>query len=217
MSCRPLASSSLDEVMPERATGACQQFQEESDMRWLCGVLAASSIALTACAPLHSGAFVDRDISFSSYHTYGWLPESRAADRAQTVGGADMRDRVFGEVERQLSARGLRGPITRRPDLLLRYRAAVTPRLEVSTGGTVNTPLYGDCSFDCFTRVEEYETATLIVDAIDARTRKLVWRGWTRDDLERLAEGDSAGGRVRKAIADMMARFPGGDPARRPS
>lgn len=183
-------------------------------MRRSCAAAVLTWLMCSACAPFHSGAFVDRDVNFSTYRTYTWTAAPPQADDAASASGAalaadtELRDRVMGEVERQLAARGLRGPSQKRPDLLIRYRAAVTPRLQVSTSGAPNAAPYGNCSYDCFTRVDEYETATLVLDVIDARTRKLIWRGWTRDDLKEFADSDQSAERLRKAIDDMMTKFP---------
>ncbi len=107
-----------------------------------------------------------------------------------------------------------RGPQARRPDLLVQYRAVVTPRLQVTATQPVRNadPIaYGSCSFDCADRVTEYEAATLVIDIVDARSRKIVWRGWARDDFDAMADDqDRMARHLQQAVAEMMAKLPAG-------
>jgi hypothetical protein len=68
---------------------------------------------------------------------------------------------------------------------------------------------YGYCSNDCSARIVEYETATLVLDIVDARTKKVLWRGWAQDDLlEVLDNQDRMARRIHTAITQMLAKFP---------
>ena len=176
-------------------------------MRTLTNSLAAGALFVTigCTAGIDSGAFVSRSVDFNRYRTYNWAATPRPQDDPRLQANASFKDHFEGEVEKQLAAKGLEGPQTRRPDLLVRYRAAVTQRTEV-TGVESG---YGYCSFDCVEHTAEYEKATFIIDVVDARTQKIVWRGWASDDLEGiLKDEDRMERRVREAVAQMMAKLP---------
>jgi hypothetical protein len=164
----------------------------------------SSFIAASGCAAaIDSGSFVDHAANFSRYRTYNWTSsESRVEEPFSSH--PEFPDRFEGEVEKQLAAKGFSGPTRRQPDLLVRYRATAAPRLEVT-----NLPGYGSCvgAIDCDTRIRETDTATLVLDVLDARSRKVVWRGWARDDVDDLTGGRSNDA-MRRAVAQMMEKLP---------
>src|SRR4029434_6963099 len=61
----------------------------------------------------------------------------------------------------------------------------------------------------CYPEIVEYEIGTLMIDMIDARSKKLIWRAWARDNYSGVIDDQ---GHLRQtvvgAIADMMKRFP---------
>jgi hypothetical protein len=171
------------------------------------GLIVALLLAVVGCATTDTGAFIDRNTSFSKYRTYNWAPSGRTDGDARIEKNAFFRDHFEGEVEKQMAAKGFEGPAPRRPDLLVRYRAGVTPRVKVVNAEPTG---YGYCSSDCTERVAEFETATLIVDLLDARTRKIVWRGWARNDLNAVLGSEDRMARViTDAVSGMMDRLPG--------
>jgi hypothetical protein len=166
---------------------------------------ALAVFALSGCATVQTGSFVDHGVDFSQYRTYNWAPQAPPTGDPRLERDAAFQDHLQGEVEKEFAAKGLTGPTSRRPQLLVRYRAATTPRV------TVNGPEsgYGYCSIDCTSRIVEYETATLIVDVLDARTRKLIWRGWAQDRLDEvLGNSDRMKKRLHEAVTHMLANFP---------
>ena len=68
----------------------------------------------------------------------------------------------------------------------------------------------GYCSRnDCQTGVSEYEEGTLVVDMIDVRTNRLVWRGWARDSVEGVLDNkDRLARKIEDAVRLMFMRLP---------
>lgn len=65
-------------------------------------------------------------------------------------------------------------------------------------------------------RIVEFEQGTLVIDIVDARTSKVVWRGWSQDvmtgvidDQRRLEK------QVEEGVGRMMLRLPRGGAALR--
>ncbi len=57
----------------------------------------------------------------------------------------------------------------------------------------------------------EFEAGTIIVDVIDARTNRLVWRGWAQDSVDAaLEDRDRLVRMVDDGVARMFATFPPG-------
>jgi hypothetical protein len=50
---------------------------------------------------------------------------------------------------------------------------------------------------------------TVMIDVLDARTKRLVWRGWARDNMSGVIDDqDRLRRAVHDAVAEMMKRFP---------
>ena len=57
----------------------------------------------------------------------------------------------------------------------------------------------------------EFEAGTIIVDVIDARTQRLVWRGWAQDSVDAaLEDRDRLVRMVDDGVARMFAELPPG-------
>ena len=55
----------------------------------------------------------------------------------------------------------------------------------------------------------EYEAGTLVLDVIDARTNRLIWRGWAQRTVEDvLNDGDRMARVITDAVKKMMQQFP---------
>jgi hypothetical protein len=161
-------------------------------------------VASGCAAAIETGSFVDHDVDFTRYRSYKWAPASQQTGDPRLARNPIFQDRLQGEIDRQLQSRGLRGPVNR-ADLLVRLRSAVQPRAHVTTAPA----MYGNCATDCTDRIREYESATLVVDLVDARTRQIVWRGWAQDDLRAVAgDPDRMARTVRSAVTGMMEGLP---------
>ena len=55
----------------------------------------------------------------------------------------------------------------------------------------------------------EYEAGTLVLDIVDARTNRVIWRGWAQDTVEGVLDNEDAMARqINVAITRMLARLP---------
>jgi hypothetical protein len=175
-------------------------------------VLAAAGLlplAATGCvAPINVSSHVQPESDFSRYRTFAWadadaLPRSDPwLDRNPT-----FADHMYGAVERQLAGRGIElVDATGQADLLVHYHATVTERLEIARATVGNS----NCRTEtCPDTVAEFEQCTVVLDVVDARTRQLVWRGWSEHRLDDLFASDETLARdVGRGVALMLARFP---------
>lgn len=58
------------------------------------------------------------------------------------------------------------------------------------------------------TYVREYEVGTLILDGVDAREQRLVWRGTAQAELHRDLSPDALQKKINDAVHKLLARFP---------
>ena len=61
--------------------------------------------------------------------------------------------------------------------------------------------------------MERYEAGTLVLDVVNTRANRLIWRGWAQDSVEAFEDRDRMRQKVTEAVRRMMATFPraGGD------
>jgi hypothetical protein len=92
------------------------------------------------------------------------------------------------------------------PDLMLHYHATAERRLEVirADEGRGYADATGGESVS-----REYEEGTLVIDVVDAKTKRVIWRGWARQDLADMLNNPRAmDNYVQKAVRAMFERFP---------
>jgi hypothetical protein len=167
--------------------------------------LAAASAGCLTLIPVSS--HVERGTDFARYRTYDWGPADSLPVTDQRLGDNPFFvDDVHGAIDTELTQRGLVRPVSERADLLVHYHAAVAGRLEVETHPGQFRDCFGD---DCRPTVTTYEAGTLVVDLIDASSKRLVWRGWAEHRLDdMLDEPPLVRARVRDAVRRMFATLP---------
>jgi hypothetical protein len=113
---------------------------------------------------------------------------------------------VRSSVERHLAARGLERATSGTPDLLIHYHANISRRIDVNLADRE----FGSCAGeDCLGGDLEYEAGTLVIDLVDARTNKVIWRGWAQDSVEGVLDNqDRMARKIEEAVKRMMATLP---------
>lgn len=175
--------------------------------------LASAAAALSAvisigcAATLNVSAHLDRSVDFTAFRTYDWGPaDALPTGDPRLDANPFFNDHVLGAVERELAKRGLELVSTDTPQLLIHYHANISRRFSVN-GGDLN---HGYCAVgDCASDVTEYEAGTLVLDIMDARTNRLLWRGWAQNDVEHMLRSrDAMAETIDKAVTQMLQRYP---------
>jgi len=159
---------------------------------------------LTACTSYDYYTAAINKSNLSNYHTFAWMP---AQDNGGNAINNDVADaKIKDATTTALISKGLR--LSRRnPDLIVTYT------LKVGRGARTNyyTPYYGGfypgwgfgwgwgyrpyyyaygAPFSyygglTYAEKEHYKEGTLIIDLIDTRTRRIVWRGFGVGEVHR--------------------------------
>jgi hypothetical protein len=92
------------------------------------------------------------------------------------------------------------------PDLLVHYHANVANRIDVNRIDRQ----FGYCyDVECSARVIDYQAGTLVIDVVDARSNRVIWRGWAQTSVESvIGHPDRLSRMINDAVARMLARFP---------
>jgi hypothetical protein len=169
--------------------------------------LAAVALALTGCATMTVSSHVQRGLDFAQYRTYEWGPaDALPTGDPRLDENPFFKDHLQGAVEKGLAARGLELTGSGTPDLLIHYHASISQRIDVNRRDRE----YGYCSgSECPGEVFEYEAGTLVLDLVDARTNRVIWRGWARHTVEDMLENpDRMASRIDEAVRRMLERLP---------
>ena len=167
-----------------------------------------TGFVLAGCATMRVGSHVERGLDFSQYRTFDWGPRDKLpVGDPRLEKDPVFRDQVEGAIEKQIAARGFeRSAASETPDVRIHYHASIDTRFDVREEN-----YSGNCTVDdvCPGRVIEYEAGTLVVDIIDERTGRLIWRGWAQDSVEGvLGNRDRLRRKIDEGVTRMFARFP---------
>lgn len=166
-----------------------------------CAVIAAAALALAGCATMNVSSYVERGVDLAQYRTYNWAPaDDSATGDPRLDNNPFFQERVQAAVERQLASRAFEKATA--PDLLLHVHASVTQDVYISGGERRD----GSCE-DC--RPEVYDAGTLVIDFVDARTDRLVWRGWAKGSIDGVVDNqERMEQRIDEAVARILERLP---------
>jgi hypothetical protein len=172
------------------------------------GVVVAATIA-AGCATMNVSSHVERGMDFSQFGTFDWGPaDALPTGDPRLDNNPFFRDYLTGAVERELAGRGYRLASDSGPHLLMHFHANVSQRFEVHGMEPSNYP---NCYPNCEPAVAEYEDGTIVIDAVDAATGNVVWRGWAQDNVRGLLDDQDAMQRhIERSVRKMFERFPRG-------
>ncbi|NOT25108.1 MAG: DUF4136 domain-containing protein [Acidobacteria bacterium] len=164
--------------------------------------LTLSTLTITACATMQVNSYVERGADVTRYRTYEWAaPDTQATGDPRLDNNEFFRGRIQSQVDRRLSGLGFELTAAA-PDLVVHYHASVAQEVNANAVDQLDT----SCE-DCEAFV--YDAGTIVVDLVDARTRRLVWRGWAEGSLDGAIDSQAAMERqIDEAITKIMERLP---------
>ena len=177
-------------------------------------VLALGAMAVTAgCATVSVSTDYDHGFDFARVRTFqldgGHLMHNGVADDGNTL----VKDRITAALRAALQAKGLQ-ETSQNPDLIVGYYGGARSRTEIEgmpaygpgpgfgpfwAGGWWD-PMYNDW----WTRT--YNEGTLIIDLVDAHTKRLVWRAYAEAEIEVPVSEQ----KIREAVDKAFRGFPPG-------
>jgi len=189
-------------------------------MKWTASILAAALLAFTlacGCAPISVHVRYDPKVDFSDYKTFDWIPRPEKDNPAADV-VPGFREKVRLTLERLLAERGITpAPEGSQADLHVAFYFHISQHSRawwVSNWGYPYYPWVGywgyrwDPWFDPWSpgwvEVVSYDVGTMVVDVVEAKTKRLVWRGWGRGVTDPQAPDQ----KLLEAVRRIMNRFP---------
>jgi len=163
--------------------------------------------AVTGCATMNVSSHAERGLDITRYRTYDWGPaDALPTGDPRLDKDPFFKDHVEGAVEKSMAARGLEWATTGAPDLRIHYHANISERIDIDRVDRDR----GYCTGEgCTPPVVSYEAGTLVIDVIDARTNRLIWRGWAQNTVKGMLENqDTMARQIDEAVTRMFERFP---------
>lgn len=175
-----------------------------SSPRRLFVALAVCAFALEGCAARRSvHSYLERGVDFGQYERYNWAPADRSGTGDPRLDNNEIvQGRIQAAIETQLAARGFKKTASGSRELLVRYHLSVEQRIDL-TDKEPTTP----CP-ECKPFI--YDAGTLVVDLIDAGSKRVIWRGWSDGNVDGLIDNqrwlDEQLDETVKRIFDQLPR-----------
>jgi hypothetical protein len=164
-----------------------------------------------------------KDVDFSKYHTYAWLPSKKDTTKKVLYKSDIVIQNVQKAATAELQKRGFKTQ-PKKPDLLVLLHLTYE-----EINDTQTTPLYSTYdyyypdvlatpnglvyyyNYNTVTHISGYEQqqinytqGTVVVDVIDAKTKSLIWRGWS----ERPVYPETASQELSSDVEKIFKKFP---------
>lgn len=165
-------------------------------------------ITSIGCSSFTVNAEYDETVDMTMYKTFSWIPEPPEKTGDARFDNPILHDRIQKNILRTLSTQGYQGMETGTPDFYVGHHLSLANKVDVQTMQTYY-PYSWYYPYRGFqTRVKEYEEGTLIIDIIDAKTEKLVWRGWATKRLKKNPSNEESQETIKKIVTEILAQFP---------
>lgn len=173
-------------------------------MKKLIFMLFATSIVFSACSSYNYYAVSNKPLSSQHYRTYAWIPEDQS--KTTSFYNNDVAtDKIVDAASKELDKKGLTLN-NQNPDILVRYTAVVnkevrnyndpvyynpparlSPRFAYYRGRAFYYYSYYDpmpVYVGTEARRETVKAGSVMIDLIDRKTKKVIWRGWAEGELD---------------------------------
>jgi Domain of unknown function (DUF4136) len=167
-------------------------------------------LAISSCGPaLKVNTDYDKQVNFGQYKTFSIYQDVKVSDAISQLN----HDRVINAIKSEMVKKGLQEN-TSSPDVLVncvaifKDRTSVTATTDYYGYGGFYRPYYwgGGSSTNYSTR--NYKDGSLIIDVVDANSKKLIWQGVGNKEIDKPAKDPDTA--IPKAVASIMEDFPPG-------
>lgn len=177
-------------------------------------ILVAAVLMQAACGPtLKVNTDYDKSTNFGTYKTFSFYQ----GDSSNSAISQLNQQRITNAVVSALQSKGLQ-QTSSNPDLLVNAVTIIKNKVALSSNtdyygyGGVYRPYYWGSGLGVSSttnyNVQNYKDGSLIIDIVDAKTKKLLWQGTGNSEIDKpLKDPDT---QVPAAINKILAGFPPG-------
>jgi hypothetical protein len=179
----------------------------KSVMTKAAAMFVASLILCSVVQAQKTSAAFDENIDFSQYKTFAFDKEGARNPYVNML--------IVAAVERELTSRGLT-KVNIDPDLKVVYLAATVPNLQVQNVPFyhVVNPAYSGMVGSATMNMWDVTTGTLVIDLLDRKSDRVVFRGTITDVLQRAPSADLQADAkivskpINKGISKIFKKYP---------
>jgi hypothetical protein len=148
---------------------------------------------------------------YPAYRKYAWLNATPGPEQAAAMRNPAAYAMVVGALDRELAKKGFeKTTLEGNPDFVVAVLGNSQQRIEVTNygyayGGAYAYGPYGPGMVVAAPEVRSYTDGTLLVDFVDAKSKKLFWRGTATDTV---TSPDSLKASIDDAARQLVAAFP---------
>ena len=176
-------------------------------------LLACSIVTLSACSTMTIELDHDASANFSNLKTYAWVSRAKRDPILTRINDEFVESRVQQAVNSQLATKGYQMQTSGTPDFLVSYYASLRAKLRVRTdydgyrepSGSLGSSSYAGGTR---TRVYDFDQGLLVLDIVDADTKKLMWRGTAKDAVDLSWSQQRKTAKISEAVRKMLSQFP---------
>ena len=172
-------------------------------------------LIIAGCTQLQTGSEINETTDFAPLKTYSWLHDvDKPADDVR-LNDPKVRQTVRTAVEDSLSSKGYEQVGRQQADFLVTWFGAIEKKIKKENIDHFYSPygygtLYRDPVLNTASpqKILEYEKGTIIIDIVDPKSQKLIWRGSGSGRLAEDQPEQTALRNLNRSVTKILAPFP---------
>ena len=157
---------------------------------------------VVSCSTIYGVQYdYDKQADFKNLKTYDWMtvPEKADIDSLKV-------ERVKKAVNAELQAKGLM-MTSNNPDFLIAEHLGKNDKVQVTNWG-YNYDQYGMDLGPQGVDTYQYEEGSLILDFVDAKSKKMIWRGVAKAEINNTDTPEKTEKLINEAVQEILKNFP---------
>ena len=164
---------------------------------------------ITSCGPtLKVSSDYDRSADFTAYKTFSMYDLKTSGSVSQL-----NRGRIEKYIKAEMAKRGFK-ETTANPDLMVNALTVVKDKRSLVANSNYYNyygfyrpyGVWGPSSASTTISTYEYKDGSLVIDVVDAKTKKMIWEGTASGQFEKRPEDPDAA--ISSTVAKIMEAFP---------
>jgi hypothetical protein len=161
---------------------------------------------------MHIHSFGERGIDLTRYRTYSWVAsDDRSTGDPRLDNNPFFHERLRTDVEMHLAAIGLENVTGGPAELLIQTVVRISQRIDPDRADRASG--YQPWQQDPYDGPQPYvyDAGMIMLDFIDARTGRLVWRGWAETSMDQVIDNQAwMEEKIDQSVARILSTFPRG-------
>ncbi len=173
---------------------------------------------LMGCAPVDVKTQVSPDVVFTNFTTYSWLDTDSVAKSPIPITNPEVNNTVRDAIDKNLQKKGYKRLSDGDVDFLVAWFGGVEKKVKVETidhfyrnsgYGTLAAAMPEKVAEAA--RTTEYEEGTILIDVLDPKSHKAIWRGVATERLVQSLTESEKKLYIDRVVGNIIDKFPEGN------